>query len=210
MSVKLLALRSGFTTLTVTYQYKDIILRSMVTVGAYHPLKVSYELTLRYADVAWELQVLCCLRLWNVTAKCISWTKDGLEVWLLWRTLLTGLPCTMLKGSLVTQRGTSVGLHCLKVNVTLMPCALQLHLEAVASSSRRLHMWQLVPVVLWLDVKFWWTSHKYTCSIRIIYLYVGSRSSGCWCGVFVFSKEPLVRGRTSSLDCGYFWVLWRR
>ena len=51
MSVKLLALRSGFTTLTVTYQYKDIILRSMVTVGAYHPLKVSYELTLRYADV---------------------------------------------------------------------------------------------------------------------------------------------------------------
>ena len=67
MSVKLLALRSGFTTLTVTYQYKDIILRSMVTVGAYHPLKVSYELTLRYADVAWELQVLCCLRLWNVT-----------------------------------------------------------------------------------------------------------------------------------------------
>lgn len=52
MSVKLLALRSGFTTLTVTYQYKDIILRSMVTVGAYHPLKVSYELTLRYADVA--------------------------------------------------------------------------------------------------------------------------------------------------------------
>ena len=101
MSVKLLALRSGFTTLTVTYQYKDIILRSMVTVGAYHPLKVSYELTLRYADVAWELQVLCCLRLWNVTTKCISWTKDGLEVWLLWRTLLTRLPCTMLKGSLV-------------------------------------------------------------------------------------------------------------
>lgn len=46
MSVKLLALRSGFTTLTVTYQYKDIILRSMVTVGAYHPLKVSYELKL--------------------------------------------------------------------------------------------------------------------------------------------------------------------
>ena len=101
MSVKLLALRSGFTTLTVTYQYKDIILRSMVTVGAYHPLKVSYELTLRHADVAWELQVLCCLRLRNVTTKCISWTKDGLEVWLLWRALLTRLPCTMLKGSLV-------------------------------------------------------------------------------------------------------------
>ncbi|KAJ7382709.1 hypothetical protein OS493_033272 [Desmophyllum pertusum] len=40
MSVKLLALRPGFTTLTVTYQYKEIILRAAVTVGAYHPLKV--------------------------------------------------------------------------------------------------------------------------------------------------------------------------
>jgi len=43
MSVKLLALRSGFSTLTVTYQYKEIILKASVTVGAYHPLKVSYN-----------------------------------------------------------------------------------------------------------------------------------------------------------------------
>ena len=43
MSVKLLALRSGFTTLTVTYQYKDIILKASVTVGSYHPLKVSHN-----------------------------------------------------------------------------------------------------------------------------------------------------------------------
>ena len=41
MSVKLHALRSGFSTLTVTYQYKEIILKASVTVGAYHPLKVS-------------------------------------------------------------------------------------------------------------------------------------------------------------------------
>ena len=51
------------------------------------------------------------------------------------------------------QRGTSVGLHCLEVNVALMPCALQLHLETVASSSRRLRMWQLVPVVLWVPAQ---------------------------------------------------------
>ena len=44
MSVKLLALRSGFSTLTVTYQYKDIILKASATVGAYHPLKVSHSL----------------------------------------------------------------------------------------------------------------------------------------------------------------------
>lgn len=41
MSVKLLALRSGFTTLTVTYQYNDIILKAAITVGSYHALKVS-------------------------------------------------------------------------------------------------------------------------------------------------------------------------
>ncbi|CAH3168221.1 unnamed protein product [Porites lobata] len=40
MSVKLLALRSGFTTLTVTYQYNDIILKAAITVGSYHALKV--------------------------------------------------------------------------------------------------------------------------------------------------------------------------
>lgn len=40
MSVKLLALRPGFSALTVTYQYKEIILKASVTVGAYHPLKV--------------------------------------------------------------------------------------------------------------------------------------------------------------------------
>ena len=41
MSVKLLALRPGFATLTVTYQYNDITLRAAVTVGSYLPLKVS-------------------------------------------------------------------------------------------------------------------------------------------------------------------------
>lgn len=41
MSVKLLALRSGFTSLTVTYQYNDIILKAAITVGSYHALKVS-------------------------------------------------------------------------------------------------------------------------------------------------------------------------
>ena len=43
MSVKLLALRSGFSALTVTYQYKEISLKASVTVGAYHPLKVSHN-----------------------------------------------------------------------------------------------------------------------------------------------------------------------
>ena len=43
MSVKLLALRPGFSVLTVSYQYKEIILKASVTVGAYHPLKVSYN-----------------------------------------------------------------------------------------------------------------------------------------------------------------------
>lgn len=41
MSVKLLALRSGFTTLTVTYQYNDVILKAAITVGSYHALKAS-------------------------------------------------------------------------------------------------------------------------------------------------------------------------
>ena len=43
MSVKLLALRPGFSALTVTYQYKEIILKASVTVGAYHPLKVGHN-----------------------------------------------------------------------------------------------------------------------------------------------------------------------
>ena len=41
MTVKLIALRPGFTTLTVSYEYGDIILKAAVTVGSYLPLKVS-------------------------------------------------------------------------------------------------------------------------------------------------------------------------
>ena len=41
MSVRLKALRPGFTQLTVTYQYKDILLKAAVTIGAYLPLQVN-------------------------------------------------------------------------------------------------------------------------------------------------------------------------
>lgn len=40
MSVRLEALRPGFSILTVTYQYKDILLKAAITVGAYLPLQV--------------------------------------------------------------------------------------------------------------------------------------------------------------------------
>jgi len=40
MTVKLIALRPGFTTLTVSYEYGDIILKAAATVGSYLPLKV--------------------------------------------------------------------------------------------------------------------------------------------------------------------------
>ena len=56
MSVKLVALRPGFTTLTVTYQYNDIILRAAVTVGAYHPLKVMHDLGLEMKQINGNLQ----------------------------------------------------------------------------------------------------------------------------------------------------------
>ncbi|EDO39640.1 predicted protein [Nematostella vectensis] len=39
MSVRLLALRVGFTTLIVTYQYKSIVLKASITIGSYNPLK---------------------------------------------------------------------------------------------------------------------------------------------------------------------------
>ena len=42
MKVKLIALHPGFTTLTVSYEYGDIILKAAVTVGCYLPLKVSH------------------------------------------------------------------------------------------------------------------------------------------------------------------------
>ena len=42
MTVKLIALRPGFTTLTVSYEYGDIILKAAATVGSYLPLKVSH------------------------------------------------------------------------------------------------------------------------------------------------------------------------
>ena len=41
MAVRLVALRAGFTTLMVTYQYGDIILKAVATVGSYFPLRVS-------------------------------------------------------------------------------------------------------------------------------------------------------------------------
>ena len=41
MSVRLQALHPGFMTLTVTYQFKNVLLKASVTVGAYLPLKVS-------------------------------------------------------------------------------------------------------------------------------------------------------------------------
>lgn len=56
ISVKLLALRSGFSTLTVTYQYKEIILKASVTVGAYHPLKVSQNLLNDLHITSWFIQ----------------------------------------------------------------------------------------------------------------------------------------------------------
>lgn len=40
LSVRLVALRAGFTSLTVTYQYLDILLKATVTVGSYLPLRV--------------------------------------------------------------------------------------------------------------------------------------------------------------------------
>lgn len=40
MSVRLHALRAGFSTLTVSYQYKEIQLKATVTIGAYYPLQV--------------------------------------------------------------------------------------------------------------------------------------------------------------------------
>jgi hypothetical protein len=40
MSVRLHALRAGFSTLAVSYQYKEIQLKATVTVGAYFPLQV--------------------------------------------------------------------------------------------------------------------------------------------------------------------------
>ena len=41
MAVRVVALRAGFTTLTVTYQYGDIILKAAATIGSYLPLRVS-------------------------------------------------------------------------------------------------------------------------------------------------------------------------
>ncbi|XP_029186949.2 LOW QUALITY PROTEIN: nuclear pore membrane glycoprotein 210-like [Acropora millepora] len=40
MAVRVIALRAGFTTLTVTYQYGDIILKAAATIGSYLPLRV--------------------------------------------------------------------------------------------------------------------------------------------------------------------------
>lgn len=66
MSVKLLALRSGFTTLTVTYQYNDIILKAGITVGAYHALKVSTNKELDCAkDMSTENCFECFLIKYN-------------------------------------------------------------------------------------------------------------------------------------------------
>lgn len=66
MSVKLLALRSGFTTLTVTYQYNDIILKAAITVGAYHALKVSTNKELDCAkDMSTENCFECFLIKYN-------------------------------------------------------------------------------------------------------------------------------------------------
>ena len=56
MSVKLLALRPGFTTLTVTYQYADIMLKAAVTVGAYLPLRVSWDFGLLQVNTS----ILAC------------------------------------------------------------------------------------------------------------------------------------------------------
>ena len=41
MSVHLEALRSGFAVLTVTYQYKEILLKASINIGAFWPLQVS-------------------------------------------------------------------------------------------------------------------------------------------------------------------------
>ena len=53
MAVRVVALRAGFTTLTVTYQYGDIILKAAATIGSYLPLRVS---------MSWEKVHFKCLQ----------------------------------------------------------------------------------------------------------------------------------------------------
>lgn len=81
MSVKLLALRSGFTTLTVTYQYNDIILKAAITVGSYHALKVSTNKELDCAkDVLTENCFECFLIKYNPK---VSSTNSSFPLFLL-------------------------------------------------------------------------------------------------------------------------------
>ena len=81
MSVKLLALRSGFTTLTVTYQYNDIILKAAITVGSYHALKVSTNKELDCAkDVLTENCFDCFLIKYNPK---VSSTNSSFPLFLL-------------------------------------------------------------------------------------------------------------------------------
>lgn len=81
MSVKLLALRSGFTTLTVTYQYNDIILKAAITVGSYHALKVSTNKELDCAkDMSTENCFECFLIKYNPK---VSSTNSSFPLFLL-------------------------------------------------------------------------------------------------------------------------------
>ena len=70
MSVRLKAQRPGFSQLIVTYQYKDILLKASVTIGAYLPLQVGgkFVLVCLIEDGTWlkvvgrnEAKVYLCL-----------------------------------------------------------------------------------------------------------------------------------------------------
>lgn len=79
MSVKLLALRSGFSTLTVTYQYKEIILKASVTVGAYHPLKVSHKVLKTCWMTSTSFERYCCFYILSISKSTM--TASGQPVW---------------------------------------------------------------------------------------------------------------------------------
>lgn len=79
MSVKLLALRSGFSTLTVTYQYKEIILKASVTVGAYHPLKVSHKVLQTCWMTSTSFERSCCFYILSISKS--TTTASGQPVW---------------------------------------------------------------------------------------------------------------------------------